>query len=73
MMGRRNKQHRHMEDTSKMRRNPSLKNKYLDIVDDEPESGDDIFEINIESFITVIQSNLKYRPLYYFGGSDHTK
>ena len=39
-----------MESLSQMRRAPSYKNKDLDIVDDEPEFGDDVLEIDMESF-----------------------
>ena len=57
-----------MESLSQTCRYPPSKNEYLDIVDDEPESGDDMREIDMESFSSVIQSNLNNSPLYYSGG-----
>ena len=46
------------------------KNEGLYIVDDEPESGNDMLEIVMESFISLIQSKLNNNPLYYSGDSD---
>ena len=44
---------------------PLTKNKYLDIVDDKPDSDDDVIEIDMDSFRSVIQSKLNNYPLYY--------
>ena len=47
-------------------------NEDLDIVDDRPESGYYTLEINMESFISGIHSNLNDHPFYYSGNSDRT-
>ena len=61
-----------MEALAQVCRSPSLKNEYLDIFEDEPESRDDVLNINMESFSSVIQSNLKKNRFYCSGYSYHT-
>jgi hypothetical protein len=51
----------------------SGKNEVLDIDDDEADSEDDEIEVNMQSFSSVVKSNLKTRPVYHFGDSDRTK
>ena len=51
---------------------PLSKNEYLDIFDHEPESGSDVLEIDMESFRSVIQSNLNNHTFYYSGDLDRT-
>ena len=58
-----------MEALAQACRAPSPNNEYFDIVDNEPESGDDVIEIYMEIFSSVIQSNLNNCPLYYSGDS----
>ena len=59
-----------MEALGQPRRAPPSKNEYLGIVNGEPEYGCDVIEIDMESFESVIQSNLNNHNLYYYGGSD---
>ena len=61
-----------MEALAQACRAPSPNNEYFDIVDNEPESGDDVIEIYMEIFSSLIQSNLINSPLYYYGDSDGT-
>ena len=72
-MGRRNKRQRQLEALAQARRAQSGKNEVLDIDDDEADSGDDEIEIDMESFSSVVKSNLRTRPVYYYGDSDRTK
>ena len=53
-MGNRNKWQRQIEALAQACRSTLLKNEDLDIVDDEPKSGNDVLEIDMESFISVI-------------------
>ena len=53
-MGRCNKRQRHLEALSQVRRALSLNNEELDIFDDKPAPGNDVLEIDMESFISVI-------------------
>ena len=71
-MGRRNKQLIHMESLVQACRDPSSKNEDLDIIDDEPKSGDGVLDIYMESFSSVIQSNLNNHLLYCSVDSDST-
>ena len=45
----------------------------LNIVDKNPESDDEVIEVNLESFSSIIKSSLDNRRLYYTGDSDCTK
>ena len=45
-------------------------NEDLEIVGDEPDSSHGVLEIDMESFSSVIQSNLNNHPLYCYGDSD---
>ena len=72
-MGRRKKRQRQLEALAQARRAQSGKNEVLDIDDDEADSGDDEIEIDMESFSSVVKSNLRTRPVYYYGDSDRTK
>ena len=70
-MRRRNKQQRHVEDLAQACGYPLSNNEDLDIFDNKPESVYVVLEIDMDSFSSVIQSNLNNRPLYYSGDSDH--
>ena len=59
-----------MEDLTQERRAPLLNNEDLDIFDDKHESDNDVLENDMESFSSVIQTNLNNYPLYYYGDSD---
>ena len=71
-MGCRNKQQRYLEALSQASRDPFSNNEDFHIVEDKPESGNDMLDIDIESFSSLIQSNLINSPLYYYGDSDGT-
>ena len=71
-MGRCNKQQRQLDALAQACRAQSGKNEVLDIDDDEADSGDDEIEIDMESFSSVIKSNLRTRPVYCYGDSDRT-
>ena len=66
-MGRRNKRQRQLEALAQARKAQSGENEVLDIDDDEADSGDDEIEIDMESFSSVVKSNLRTRPVYYYG------
>ena len=68
-MGRRNKQQRDMEALAQAHGDPTSKNEDLERVDNKTDSGDDVLEINIDIFSSVIQSNLNSRLYYYYGDS----
>jgi hypothetical protein len=72
-MGRCNKQQPQLDALAQACRAQSGKNEVLDIDDDEADSGDDKIEIDMESFSSVIKSNLRTCPVYYYGDSDCTK
>ena len=65
MVGLHNKKQRHLEAIAHACRYLLSKNEYFDIVDDKPESGDNVLENNMESFRSSIQSKLENSPLYY--------
>ena len=67
MLRRRNKRQRHLEDLSQALKDSLSKNEDLEIVDDKIESVNDVIKIYMESFSSVIQSNLNNFPLYYSG------
>ena len=54
VMGFRNKQQRHKGDLTQARRDLYPNNEDLEIVDNEPESGYDVLDIDMESFISMI-------------------
>ena len=61
-----------MEDLAKSCRAPLHNNEDLNIVENEADSGDDVLETDMESFSSLMQSNLNNRPLCYSGDSDPT-
>ena len=61
-----------MEALAQAHMSPQSNNEYLGIVDNEPESGDVVLDIDMEMFSSVIQSNLDNCPLYYSGYSYRT-
>ena len=67
-----NKQQRQLEALAQARRDLLLKYEDLDNVDGKNESGDDVLDIDIESFRSAIQSNLNNSPLYYSRDSGRT-
>ena len=69
-MGSRNKQQRHIEALAQAYRYPSYNNDMFGGFYDKPLSGDVVLYIDIYGFISVIQSNLNNRPLYYSVDSD---
>ena len=64
-MGCRNKLQRQLEALAQAHRAPYPENEDFDIVYYKPESGDAVIDINMESFRSVIKSNLNKVPLYY--------
>ena len=72
VIGIRNKQQRQLEALAWESRDLLSNNKYFDIFYDKLDSGNDVLEINMNSFRLVIHSNLNNFPLYYYGDSNST-
>ena len=70
-MGSSNKKQINVEDLEWDHMDMSPKNENLDIVK-KTESSDDVIEIYMDIFSSVIQSNFNNCPLYYSGDSYHT-